>query len=80
MVPQLHALAKPTDAAYWNQWIRNGKEHTFMPAFALKSGGILSDEQIESLVQYLDGDFKLQVHLDSVGGTPTSNPAAPAGK
>ncbi len=80
MVPQLHALTKPTDAAYWTQWIRNGKEHTFMPAFALKSGGILSDDQVQSLVEYLDGDFKLQVHLDSVGANPLPNPVSPAPK
>lgn len=70
MVPVLHALKHPTDAAFWDQWIRNGKDHTLMPAFSLKSGGILTDAQIQSLVEYLDGDFKLQVHLD--------DPAAPA--
>lgn len=75
MVPQLHTLNKPTDAAYWAQWIREGKEHTFMPAFALKSGGILNDDQIQSLVEYLEGDFKVRVHLDSVGATPTSSSA-----
>ena len=73
MVPVLHALNKPTDAAYWTQWIQNGKEHTFMPAFALKSGGILSDVQIQSLVDYLEGDFKLQVRLDAP--VPTSSAA-----
>ena len=41
-----------------------------MPAFALKSGGILNDAQIQSLVEYLEGDFKLQVHLDSPVSTP----------
>jgi mono/diheme cytochrome c family protein len=29
-----------------------------MPAFALNRGGILTDEQIGSLVAYLEGDFK----------------------
>ena len=75
MVPVLHALNKPTDAAYWTQWIQNGKEHTFMPAFALKSGGILSDAQIQSLVEYLEGDFKLQVHLDAPVPSPGAVPS-----
>jgi cytochrome c5 len=53
MVPDLHALNKPTDRAYWDQWIRNGKPGTFMPAFAKRYGGPLEEEQILSLLEFL---------------------------
>lgn len=74
MVPALYSLKKPTDSAYWTQWITQGKEHSFMPAFALKSGGILTDEQIRSLVEYLEGDFKLRVRLGAGVPASTSTP------
>ncbi|ACB76925.1 hypothetical protein Oter_3648 [Opitutus terrae PB90-1] len=54
MVPDLKA--PPTvrrDGAYWNEWIRNGKEGTLMPAWDKKRGGVLDDAQIESLIAYL---------------------------
>ena len=44
-----------------------------MPAFALKQGGILSDDQIKSLADYLDGEFNLEVKL------PGTVPTLPAG-
>jgi mono/diheme cytochrome c family protein len=63
----------PSPKAYGNnQWITNGKDHSFMPAFALKSGGILTDDQIRSLVDYLEGDFKLRVRLGAE--LPSSTP------
>ncbi len=52
-VPNLHHLAEPTSAEFWRNWIMHGKMGTLMPAFAKSEGGILSDEQMESLVQYL---------------------------
>ena len=53
MVPDLHALKKPTDAAYWRKWITDGKAGTLMPGFAAVEGGPLDTRQIESLVEYL---------------------------
>lgn len=63
MVPDLRALTKPTDAAYWTQWISAGREGSLMPAFALAQHGILNEAQIKSLVDYLDGEFHLEVKL-----------------
>jgi cytochrome c553 len=53
MVPNLHALKSPTNADYWRNWVTHGKAGTLMPAFSEKEGGILTDEQIDSLVKYL---------------------------
>lgn len=52
-VPNLHRLPVPTNAEFWRNWIMHGKPATLMPAFAKNEGGILSDEQVNSLVQYL---------------------------
>ena len=53
MVPDLRVVDESRDAAYWREHITDGIEGTLMPAFAKEKGGILSDEQIESLVKYL---------------------------
>ena len=53
MVPDLRASGVPRDAAHWRQHITDGIDGTLMPAFAKEKGGILSDEQIESLVKFL---------------------------
>jgi cytochrome c5 len=53
MVPDLHALKVETGAAYWMTWITYGKPNSLMPAFSQGQGGILSNEQITSLVDYL---------------------------
>jgi mono/diheme cytochrome c family protein len=53
-VPDLHHLKDPTSAAFWRTWITNGKPGTLMPAFAKTEGGPLSNEQIDSLVNYLN--------------------------
>ena len=52
-VPNLHRIPEPTSAEFWRNWIMHGKPGSLMPAFAKAEGGILSDEQTESLVQYL---------------------------
>jgi mono/diheme cytochrome c family protein len=52
-VPNLHRLPEPTSADFWRNWIMHGKPGSLMPAFAKNEGGILSNEQIESIVQYL---------------------------
>ena len=53
MVPNLHALPHETDAAFWLAWITYGKPGSLMPAFSQNQGGILSSEQMTSLVDYL---------------------------
>ena len=53
MVPDLRAAGVPGDAAYWREYITEGIDETLMPTFAKEKGGILSNEQIESLVTFL---------------------------
>jgi cytochrome c553 len=52
-VPNLNKLTVPTNADFWRTWIMHGKPGTLMPAFSKAEGGILSDDQINSLTQYL---------------------------
>ncbi|HWA86273.1 MAG TPA: DUF1573 domain-containing protein [Opitutus sp.] len=52
-VPDLGIAKEQRDAAFWEKWIREGKDGTLMPAFAKAKGGSLDDAQIESLVKYL---------------------------
>jgi dTMP kinase len=63
MVPDLRALTKPTDHAYWTQWITSGREGSLMPAFALNKQRHSTDDQIKSLADYLDGEFRLEINL-----------------
>jgi mono/diheme cytochrome c family protein len=53
MVPDLLALNRPSDRAFWRQAITDGRPSTLMPAFAAAQGGPLTDEQIKSLATYL---------------------------
>ena len=53
MVANLHALNHDTNADYWRTWISQGKPGSLMPAISTSQGGPLSDDQINSLVQYL---------------------------
>ena len=55
MVPDLRSPDKSRDADYWRQHITDGIDGTLMPAFAKSKDGILSNEQIESLVKFLAG-------------------------
>jgi len=52
-VPNLHKLPVASSPEFWRNWILHGKAGTLMPAFAKAEGGILRDEQVDSLVQYL---------------------------
>ncbi len=52
MVPDLRTVGLQ-DAAYWREHITDGIDGTLMPAFAKENRGILSTEQIESLVKFL---------------------------
>lgn len=90
MVPTLRDPKRATDANYWTKWISEGREGSLMPAFALNRGGILTEEQITSLVTYLEGDFKKEPIKPSgtvlpvpatiptaiPAAIPTANPAA----
>jgi mono/diheme cytochrome c family protein len=53
MVADLHNLKHPTDRTFWKTWITSGKPDSLMPAFSKGLGGPLSDEQIDSLAEYL---------------------------
>lgn len=75
MVPDLRKLNHPTDAALWRHWVVEGKPGTLMPAFAASNGGVLDNAQVESLVSYLDTQFKFEVRLP--GLTPPVAPVNP---
>ncbi len=53
MVPDLREPDESRDAYYWRIHINDGIDGTLMPAFAKSKNGILTDEQIESLVKFL---------------------------
>jgi mono/diheme cytochrome c family protein len=73
MVPNLGALNKSTDEAYWKQWIRNGKPGTLMPGFASDQGGPLTDEQIDGLARVLS-----KVYPSTAPVVPAPNPSTNA--
>ena len=52
-VPDLKALKHPTDREHWRRWIALGRVGSLMPAFAQSEGGPLTDDQINSLAEYL---------------------------
>jgi mono/diheme cytochrome c family protein len=72
MVPNLHALPHENNAELWRNWIAHGKPGTLMPAFSVAEGGILTDEQINSVVSYLVET------IPSRPAVPASKPAASA--
>ena len=53
LVPDLKKLSHPTPPEHWRKWIVEGKVGSMMPAFAKAANGPLSEEQIESLVEFL---------------------------
>jgi len=53
MVPDLRALNHPTGRDHWKTWVIHGKPGTLMPAFAKSEGGPLTDDQVDSLADYL---------------------------
>ncbi len=53
MVPDLLVAHEHRDAAFWRKWITEGRDQSLMPAFAKASGGPLTAEQIESLVDFV---------------------------
>jgi cytochrome c553 len=68
-VPDLHALKKPGDIAYWQNWIANGRTNSLMPAFALSQGGPLTDAQISSLAELLNRTISQRFSTNSVIGS-----------
>ncbi|HMP81812.1 MAG TPA: DUF1573 domain-containing protein [Verrucomicrobiota bacterium] len=75
MVPDLAALDRDADAAYWRQWITYGKKDSLMPAFATTEGGILDTNQIESLVEYLLKKYPADAGSADVNTVRNRNPA-----
>jgi mono/diheme cytochrome c family protein len=53
-VPDLHALKQPGNLDFWKTIIAAGKTHTLMPPFSMALGGPLTDEQVNSLAEYLN--------------------------
>jgi mono/diheme cytochrome c family protein len=58
MVPDLSKLKFETTLDYWRTNIMHGKVGSLMPAFAKSEGGMLETNQIESLVEYLQEEFR----------------------
>jgi mono/diheme cytochrome c family protein len=58
MVPDLRTKLKNSDKNYWTKWISEGRPGSLMPAFAAQHGGILGVGQIETIVEYLETDYK----------------------
>jgi mono/diheme cytochrome c family protein len=57
LVPDLRTLKHPTGADHWRKWITYGRPGSMMPAFAKNEGGILDDQQINALVEYMVRHF-----------------------
>jgi mono/diheme cytochrome c family protein len=76
MVPDLQdKYRSPMPPEFWKLFVMLGKPGSLMPAFAREHGGILSQEQVASLVDYLVKDFPKEakmVYQDPRG------PSAPA--
>jgi mono/diheme cytochrome c family protein len=64
MVADLLTAREPRDAAWWRRWISDGKDGTLMPAFAQKNGGPLTDQQIDSLVEFALSTLPTQPRKD----------------
>ena len=74
MVPALRELKHPTDRAFWMQWIRNGKPASLIPAFDLKQGGILDEDQMASLADYIDSAAFKAAPSAGAAQTPAARP------
>ena len=60
-VTELRSISKGKTQSYWEQWIKESKPGSLMPAFAKKYGGPLNDSQIRSLVAYLTRVFPREI-------------------
>jgi len=64
MVPDLQDKYRtPMPAEFWKLFITLGKPGTLMPTFAKEHGGILTQEQVASLVDYLVNDFPKEAKM-----------------
>lgn len=70
MVPDLKNLAHATDREHWIRWITFGRHGSLMPAFAQSEGGPLTDEQVDSLADYLTKTIS-QRRMAQGAGAPT---------
>ncbi len=73
MVPDLRAVKTPQTREYWLHWITNGKPGSLMPAFSHAQGGPLSQEQIESLADYLTQRSQAQASAKPANAAATRN-------
>jgi mono/diheme cytochrome c family protein len=71
MVPDLRNLNHSTDRIYWKVWAAQGKQGSLMPGFSKSVGGPLTDEQIESLADFL---------ADHIPSRPVAADVAPGAK
>ena len=76
MVTDLKTLKHPTDLEYWTRWIKEGKSGSMMPAFAPEHGGPLTSEQIASLAQWLNENYK--GNSQAVSASPDLSTPTPA--
>ena len=60
-VTELRSISKGKTQSYWEQWVKDSKPGSLMPAFAKKHGGPLDDSQIRSLVTYLTRVFPREI-------------------
>lgn len=70
MVPDLMALKITPTKEYWEQWIRYGKSGSLMPAFEKKQGGPLTEEQIQSLVEFLNSNRVFSTNKTDSAASP----------
>jgi mono/diheme cytochrome c family protein len=76
-VPDLRALPHPTDADHWRKWITYGRAGSMMPAFAEAEGGPLTDQQIDTLIEFTLKAFPSRPG-PAAASPRASTPAAPA--
>lgn len=79
MVPDLRVRLGNTDRNYWSKWIGEGRPGSLMPAFSAKLGGILSDVQIDSLVEYLEMEYKKNPPLSKSAVQAVASPVVAPG-
>jgi mono/diheme cytochrome c family protein len=72
MVADLHNLKVPTSRDFWHTWIVAGKPDSLMPAFSKAQGGPLTDDQINSVVDYLVAAIP---SIDAATNAPAPAPA-----
>ncbi len=81
MVPDLKNLDHPTDRDHWIRWITFGRHGSMMPAFSQAEGGILTERQVDSLVDYLTRAIRQPRAARAQTGpralTPRLNPRLP---